>query len=226
MARLYLVRHAQASFGMENYDQLSELGYKQSAFIPKHFENSGDNKIDAFYRGNMLRHRQTAEHSFGDKNFNILQGLNEFNHENVLRIHRPEIADREKAIALVLSQSNPKKFVEDEFDLAMNKWMDEENTNLYAESFKHFKARALDAFNQIITNARQEKHKDVVAITSGGVISLLVAHVLDLPQNKLSALNTIIGNTSVTSLLFNDDKVSLRYFNNYSHLPKEMVTFF
>ncbi len=226
MARLYLVRHAQASFGMENYDQLSELGYKQSAFIPKHFENSGDNKIDAFYRGNMLRHQQTAEHSFTDNKFSILPGLNEFNHESVLHVHRPELANRDMAIALVMGQSNPKKFVEDEFDMAMNKWMDEDGTDLYAESFKYFKARALDAFNQIITTARKEKHKDVVAITSGGVISLLVAHILDLPQNKLAGLNTIIGNTSVTSLLFNDDKVSLRYFNNYSHLPKEMVTFF
>jgi broad specificity phosphatase PhoE len=226
MARLYLVRHSQASFGMENYDQLSTLGYKQSAFIPKHFETLTQQPISAIYRGDMLRHQQTHEHSFKDINATILSGLNEFNHENVLHVHRPEIADREKAMMMVMSQPNPKQFVEDEFDIAMNKWMLEEGPTVYAESFKVFKERALGALQQIITTSRKEKHKEVVAITSGGVISLLVAHILGLPQSKLAGLNTIIANTSVTSLLFNDNKIMLGYFNNYSHLPKEMVTFF
>ncbi len=30
MSELYLVRHAQASFGAANYDQLSDLGHQQS----------------------------------------------------------------------------------------------------------------------------------------------------------------------------------------------------
>ena len=226
MARLYLVRHSQASFGQENYDQLSDLGYKQSAYIPKHFEGSSHPPISAIYRGNMLRHQQTLEHSFKDANATILPGLNEFNHENVLHVHRPEIADREKAIMMVMSQPNPKQFVEDEFDIAMNKWMLEEGTSAYVESFKSFKERSLAALQQIIATSRKEKHKEVVAITSGGVISLLVAHILDMPQSKIAGLNTIIANTSVTSLLFNDNKITLGYFNNYSHLPKEMVTFF
>ncbi len=226
MARLYLVRHSQASFGMENYDQLSELGYKQSAYIPKHFEGNSHSPVSALYRGTMLRHQQTAEHSFTGMDATIIAGLNEFNHENVLHVHRPEIADREKAMALILSQSNPKQFVEDEFDIAMNKWMLEEGPTAYAEPFHLFKERALAALHEIIATSRKEKHKEVVAITSGGVISLLVAHILDLPLSKLGGLNTIIANSSVTSLLFNDKRITLGYFNNYSHLPKEMVTFF
>ncbi len=226
MAQLYLVRHAQASFGHENYDQLSALGYQQSAYIPRHFENISFNPITAFYRGDMQRHQQTAEYSYSKQNFSIIPGLNEFNHENVLQVHRPEIADREKAITLVMSQPNPKKFVEDEFDMAMSKWMEEEGTSSYVETFRHFKQRSIDALHHIIAEARKQKHKDVVAISSGGVISLLVAHILDLPKSKLAGLNTSIANTSVTGLVFNDHKISLRYFNNYSHLPKEMVTFF
>jgi len=226
MAKLYLVRHAQASFGHENYDQLSELGYKQSPYILNHFGNTPTPAIDALYSGDMKRQRQTVEHSFTGINSIILPGLNEFNHENVLQMHRPEIADRDKAIALIMGQSNPKKFVEDEFDIAMNKWMFEEGTTGYAEPFKHFKERCLAALHQMMSTARKEKQKEIVAVSSGGVISLLVAHILDLPPAKLAGLNTIIANTSVTCLLFNDEKVSLGYFNNYSHLPKEMVTFF
>lgn len=226
MARLYLVRHAQASFGKENYDHLSDLGFKQSAYIPKHFEINTHYPVDKIYRGDMLRHQQTFEHSFKDAQATVIPGLNEFNHENVLHVHRPEIADREKAMMLVMSQPNPKQFVEDEFDLAMNKWMLEEGTSSYVESFKHFKERTTAALQQIISESRKEKNKEVVAITSGGVISLLVADILGLPQNKLAGLNTIIANTSVTGLMFNDNRITLAYFNNYSHLPKEMVTFF
>ena len=226
MARLYLVRHSQASFGMENYDQLSQLGYKQSAFIPKHFETTTHFEIDALYRGDMQRHLQTAEHSFGNMQATVIPGFNEFNHESVLHIHRPEIADREKAMTLVMSQPDPKKFVEDEFDQAMYKWMNEEGTTAYAESFQHFKTRCVDALNQVIAESRKAKHKEVVVITSGGVISLLMSHVLELPLSRMNSLNTIIANTSVTCLLFNDDRITLRYFNNYSHLPKDLVTFF
>ena len=32
MSELHLVRHAQASFGSTNYDQLSDLGHQQSRF--------------------------------------------------------------------------------------------------------------------------------------------------------------------------------------------------
>ena len=51
MARLYLVRHAQASFGAENYDKLSELVLKH---IPSHF--SDDPTVSRIlYRGDMFR---------------------------------------------------------------------------------------------------------------------------------------------------------------------------
>jgi broad specificity phosphatase PhoE len=226
MARLYLVRHSQASFGMENYDHLSDLGFKQSAYIPKHFEAQLHRPVSALYRGSMLRHQQTAENSFKEISAIVMPGLNEFNHESVLHIHRPEIADREKAMMLVMSQPNPRQFVENEFEHAMNKWMNEEGPTAYAESFTAFKERVTGALKQMIATARAEKHTDVVAITSGGVISLIVSDILSLPQSKYAGLNTIIANTSVTSLLFDDKRITLAYFNNYAHLPKEMVTFF
>jgi phosphohistidine phosphatase SixA len=37
MAELYLVRHGQASFGAENYDELSPAGFTQSVWLGEHF---------------------------------------------------------------------------------------------------------------------------------------------------------------------------------------------
>jgi broad specificity phosphatase PhoE len=221
MARLYLVRHAQASFGMEDYDQLSELGINQSTHLPRHF----DKNPSTIYRGNMLRHQQTLENSFGSEAAIVLPGLNEFDHKNVLEVHRPEIANRDAAFALVASQKDPKKFLEDEFEIAMLKWIKGENNHAYNETYTSFKKRTTEALQDIIAKARADKHKDILVITSGGVISLLVAQILGLSDEKMIGLNLHIANTSVTTLLFNDHKTSLRYFNNYSHLPAEMVTF-
>ena len=41
MAELYLIRHAQASFGAENYDQLSDLGHQQSQSLGKALADQG-----------------------------------------------------------------------------------------------------------------------------------------------------------------------------------------
>lgn len=221
MARLHLVRHAQASFGLDNYDQLSDVGFEQSTFIPKHFEQTPQ----VFYRGDMKRHEQTLSHSFSKVPFKIMPGLNEFDHVDVLQVHRPEIADKEKAVALVMGQADPKKFMEVEFKAAMLKWMNEEGTSSYKESFKAFEQRAQEAIATIIETARKEQQKDIVAVTSGGFIALAMMHLLQLPKEKMIELNLGVANTSVTSLLFNNEKISLSYFNNFSHLPSAMVTY-
>ncbi|HEX5612745.1 MAG TPA: phosphoglycerate mutase family protein, partial [Burkholderiales bacterium] len=41
MAELYLVRHAQASFGTEDYDRLSELGRRQARWLGEYFAERG-----------------------------------------------------------------------------------------------------------------------------------------------------------------------------------------
>ena len=41
MGTLYLVRHGQASFGADDYDQLSELGHKQSVRLGEYFAHKG-----------------------------------------------------------------------------------------------------------------------------------------------------------------------------------------
>jgi broad specificity phosphatase PhoE len=224
MARLYLVRHAQASFGAADYDKLSELGLKQSTYIPAHF--SDDPMVSrVLYRGDMLRHRETAEYSFPGMTPIVNAGLNEFDHMNVLAVHQPAIHDKEKMTAIIMDQKDPRQFMEDEFNLAMGKWMKEEGTTSYNESFKHFKERVTTTMQQIMSDARREKQKEVIAVTSGGVISLYMTMLLQMPEIKMTDLNQHIANTSVTSLLFNDKKTTLSYYNNFSHLPKDMVTF-
>jgi len=126
---------------------------------------------------------------------------------------------------IVMNQKDPKQYIEDEFRNAIKRWMDEEGTSSYNETFRDFRARVIAAIQDIISTARKEKQKEVIAVTSGGVISLYMTILMDMPLERMIEMNQHIANTSVTSLLFNDKKTTLSYYNNFSHLPKDMVTF-
>ena len=222
MATLYLVRHSQASFGMDNYDELSSMGLKQSAIVGKHFTKN----IDALYRGSMKRHQQTAEIGFPDMQAVEFPALNEFDHENVFSVHWPDFSNKEKAIMQVMSQPNPKEYAETQFRQAMLKWAleSEDGPSAYTEPYSLFKSRCMDVLQQIMAHSRKEKHKEVVVVTSGMFISVVMLRLLEMPIERMVDISMNVANTSVTSILFNDHKITLNYFNNYSHLPAEMVS--
>ena len=67
MGSLYLVRHGQASFGADDYDQLSERGEAQAVRLGEYWRERGLS-FDAVYAGTLKRHQQTLA--------GILQGLN------------------------------------------------------------------------------------------------------------------------------------------------------
>src|SRR5438874_10263663 len=57
--QLYLIRHGQAG-SRDNYDQLSEIGRKQSVLLGEYFRSAGI-RFQAAYSGGMQRQRTTAE---------------------------------------------------------------------------------------------------------------------------------------------------------------------
>ena len=59
MALVYLVRHAQASFGQRNYDQLSPLGHQQARWLGEWFHEQGIS-FKRVMSGTLQRQRQTA----------------------------------------------------------------------------------------------------------------------------------------------------------------------
>ena len=59
MAELYLIRHAQASFGTSDYDRLSALGCRQAGALGEYFRDCAIH-FDAVYSGELERQRKTA----------------------------------------------------------------------------------------------------------------------------------------------------------------------
>ena len=59
MAQIYLVRHGQASFGSQNYDQLSVLGSEQAKHLGRWWA-ARDLSVSRVVTGKLQRHLQTA----------------------------------------------------------------------------------------------------------------------------------------------------------------------
>ena len=83
MSELILIRHAQASFGHENYDNLSELGHDQATLLGSLFDILNISP-DRVVIGTQKRHLQTLE------NFNLKcqvdkhPGWNEYDFKDLL----------------------------------------------------------------------------------------------------------------------------------------------
>lgn len=88
MGTIYLVRHGQASFGADNYDQLSALGLQQAQQLGRYWQERGM-RFDAVYTGTLQRHVQTLagiqDGLPGLPEATALPALNEYDSHELIR---------------------------------------------------------------------------------------------------------------------------------------------
>lgn len=228
MATIYLIRHGQASFGKDNYDQLSPRGWEQGQVLGRWL--AGKVTPDAVFGGNMERHRETVEaiaSGFGQAlpDMQAIEGLNEFDHMQVVERLKPEWADRQVMARDMATFPKPARLFQQVFEKAMARWIGGHHDNEYGESWPEFQNRVIGAFDGLIEYA---DGGDVLVSTSGGPIAVIAQHLLQLNDHKALEMNNVIANTSVSRVLYSGPRRSLAVFNNYSHLEAEnpaLVTF-
>ncbi len=97
MGTLYLVRHGQASFGADDYDQLSDLGRRQSLKLGEYFAHKGI-RFDGLIAGTLRRHKQTLEAILEGMNqageHLAWDGLNEYDSTAVIAAIHPQKLER------------------------------------------------------------------------------------------------------------------------------------
>ena len=210
MAELVLVRHGQASFGSDDYDKLSELGWRQSRWLGEYFAERGA-AFDRVVRGSMRRHQETLtgiEEGMGRP----LAGeedarLDEYDSHALLRAHlgdkpMPQGEDR-RAHFRILRE-------------AMYGWTDGTLGGTAHEPFAQFRARVLAA----LTAARAGSVKRVLVVSSGGPISTILAQVLGMPLRGVVDLNLQTRNTGITELQAGANRIHCVSFNNVPHLDR------
>jgi broad specificity phosphatase PhoE len=243
MAAIYLIRHGQASFGSTDYDQLSSKGSQQARLLGEYWRSRA--APSQFYCGDLLRHGQTLTHFVNGYQGSstpmvIHSGLNEFDHVEILQKYNHQWNNFAKMSEALNQLDEPNKALQKEFYLALKRWISGDNDHEYKESWPQFQARCIRALQNILQQELAKKRllsaasggrkhaKDILVFTSGGTISVIIKHILELNDQQTLAINQQTRNTSVTKLLFSENMLSVDYFNNYSHLEQagdEWITY-
>lgn len=165
----------------------------------------------------MRRHRQSAEafaDGFGEAlELVTLDSIAEFDHENVLEVYRPDLADKAQLARFLAETPKPRQAFHRIFTEAVNRWHDGRFDGEYNEAWPVFCARVRHGLATL-----RAGHGDALVFTSGGVISVMVQQVLSLSDADCFAINGLIHNASVTRLLYSGEAISLHSLNVTAHL--------
>ena len=214
MGAIHLIRHGQASWGAADYDQLSELGYRQAAALGDSWEAGGFSPTWSVC-GSMKRHAQTAVPALdaidGDL-YDVDAGWNEYDHLALARVSDP--ADR---------PSDAREF-QAILDAALTSWVDgEAGSEGAGERFAEFESRVLGALD--VATERAGSGQSVAVFTSGGPIGLVASHLLVGDSSLFIAMNRVVINASVTTVIVGRGGRRLLAFNEHTHIPKDWQSF-
>lgn len=228
MGEIYLVRHAQASFNSDDYDALSPTGHHQARHTAVRLANTL--KVDHIISGSMKRHLETAgayrDALSSPPSLQIEDGFNEFNHKEIIARFNPMWQDATQLKNFLNSDEMPRKKFIEIFLQALRRWMSGHHDAEYSESWPMFSERVNRSLSSIRDAAGSSK--STVVFTSGGPISTICQRLLRLDNDVMLDVNRNLVNASVTRVLYTNNKLSISYLNNYSHLESdggELVTF-
>lgn len=221
MGTLYLVRHGQASFGADDYDQLSPLGARQCSALGAYFAARGV-QFDAVLCGTLRRHVQSlaavAEGHGSVPEALPWSGLNEYDGEAVVRaIHpgplaKPDTPEAYRHHFRLLRQG-------------LLAWMAGTAQPAGMPAYADWVAGIVGALDHV----RTQCEGNVLIVSSGGPIATAVGQVLGtLPETTID-LNYRMRNSAVTELAFTPQRHLLVTFNHLPHLDhperRDWVTF-
>ena len=220
MSSIYLLRHGQASFGSDDYDNLSPLGVEQSRMLGASFAKFGLQE-PVFVCGGMRRHRQTLEaffEGFGAAHpFEVKAGWNEFDHLAVMRVAYPEYVDPAVLRAAITATPNPMVAFQRLFETAMERWASGKPD--YPETWAAFLKRVAGAFEELTGSLPSDR--DAVVSTSGGAITAVVQQLLQIPSPQAVTLSWTLVNAGYTHVLTKKRGTRLCCFNVHTHFQGE-----
>jgi broad specificity phosphatase PhoE len=227
MAELYLVRHGQASFGADNYDELSPCGRTQSRWLGEYFAQA-KLQFDRVVTGTMQRHRQTADAilaAMSGPQIEIGQdaGLNEYDFQALFAALGE--AGLPPGLSAGLPAASSKKDFYKRLRHVLQLWADDRLPGRVPETWQQFQTRV----ERARTNIQRVGGRRVLVVSSGGPIAVTAQQVLQAPNASAIALNMQIRNSSLCQYVFNDGAMSLVSFNSVPHLEHaerhEFVTY-
>ncbi|MES2283557.1 MAG: histidine phosphatase family protein [Pseudomonadota bacterium] len=210
MGTLYLVRHGQASFGADDYDVLSDMGYRQAVRLGEWFRYKGI-VFDAAFTGTLQRQIKTyagiCEGMGATLDASQWQGLNEYDSEAVISAIHPH--KLEKATTPEMYRSHFRLLKD-----GLKQWMDGVVSPKGMPEYTDF----VSGVTSLLDHVRTNFEGNVLVVSSGGPISTAVGHVLGTSPETTIELNLRIRNASVTEFAFTPKRHMLVTYNTLPHL--------
>lgn len=205
--RLVLVRHGQGSLGTDDYDRLSDTGWVQSRSL-------GD-RLHQDYglhwtteSGSLKRHQQTVLgiHPPDRSVHQISPALNEYAVDRLIQSAMAMAESLQLAVPDETAFADPQAYLQtflEWFPGVLEHWQAERLVCQHNGTWPAFHRRVTSPVPD--WRSRVAKGEVVVAITSAGVISTIVAHALGESLAWQRELNVSLYNASVSELLLDEE---------------------
>jgi broad specificity phosphatase PhoE len=235
MGRVFLVRHAQASFLEADYDKLSATGETQARVLGEYWAR---HKIvfDRVCTGPRVRHRDTekavretyGKHGLAYPEAVVLEEFDEFQGDVVLEKSLAQlcetnahIRDLEAAVKTANSPPQRRRNFQKLFDTVVTMWVNGELAVDGVESWEAFIARVNRGLSKFLASAN--KSETCAIFTSGGPVAVSVQRALRLSPQDTLQVAWMPRNCSYSEFLFSADRFTLSTFNSFQHLDDPVL---
>jgi broad specificity phosphatase PhoE len=230
MARLLLVRHAQASFLAEDYDKLSRLGETQARLLGEYWAR---HKVmfDRICTGPCVRQQDTVrlvseayrKSGCASPVALVLAEFDEYPAELVLARALPRLAETSPAIR-ELHQTFQASAADGErryrfqklFEAVSTEWVRGTILLPGVESWPEFCSRVNLGLSKVMASGG--RGEQVAVVSSGGPIAVAMQRALHLSPQHALELSWMSRNSSWSEFLYTSDRFTLSAFNTHPHL--------
>jgi broad specificity phosphatase PhoE len=234
MGNLILVRHGQASYLSDNYDQLSDKGREQAALLGKYFKTHNYH-FTKYYTGPLERQKDTLSlllQAYKSTNevpakMNIIQELREHKAPQLLReIYDNLLISNQQINTLDTEIKSDPSLKRKNSILIFNEfiklWVSGKTSVLPGyDTWKNYKAEVKTIIPKIFTSK-----ENTLVVTSGGTKTAIISDILDLENNHVTAdINIHMKNTSITKFKISEDNISMISMNELPHLKPNLHTY-
>lgn len=217
MGLLLLVRHGQASFGTDDYDRLSTLGFEQARLLGVRLAG----QLDASTRvvvGGLRRQQETAR--------SLLEGAG-LDASVVETDPRWDEYNADDLVARVLLPDDTADLTDRPtfqrvLDEALVRWTAGVHDTDYLEPWPAFSGRVNAALDEVAS-----RPGTTVVVTSAGTIGAVCTRLLEAPAPTWALFTRVMANASLTKVVTGKSGTSLLTVNDHAHLEhdRSLVTY-
>ncbi|MEM6306876.1 MAG: histidine phosphatase family protein [Pseudomonadota bacterium] len=207
MGNIILIRHGQANSAAtdeESYDQLSDLGHRQAAWLGEYLRDTGQ-AFDHIHCGTLRRHHETVAGIAMGATVQVDARLNEMRYFDLAHAFNAQSGMDMPTCHATFAAHVPH---------VIQAWAAGDLDHVH-QPYADFAQGIVDAVNSAAQN--RGRH---LFVTSGGVIAMLMAHVLGLSPLGHARIILPIHNSSITRFGMGDHGLHLDGFNATPHLDR------